>query len=150
MSLSWWVRDKLAEESSLWLCYREIRRLGHRPQDKVLRAFPRSLHYHVGMRIHRVGGGGFDIEDANPREASRSLHWAKLCSLLWARAFAVKRGAPQPAATSGSWPLYRLFPELQFRWELAVHCDVVQGWSLLYRRPRKFGSSSSSFNFFLY
>lgn len=72
------------------------RRLEHQPQDKVLRAFPRSLHYHVGMRIYRVGGGGFGIEDANPREASRSLHWAKLSSSLWTRAFAVKRGAPQP------------------------------------------------------
>lgn len=58
------------------------RRLGHWPQDKVLRAFPRFLHYHVGMRIHEDGGGGFVIGDANPRAASRSLHRAELSSAL--------------------------------------------------------------------
>lgn len=67
-------------KSSRWPCYREVGRLGHRSQDKVLQAFPRSLHYHVGMCIHGahgVGAGGFDIRDANPRAASRSLHRAR-------------------------------------------------------------------------
>lgn len=45
------------------------------PQDKVLRAFPRFLHYHVGIHMmKREEEGKFGIRDANPRVASRSLH----------------------------------------------------------------------------